>query len=129
MAKVLIVEDDSLIVKIYTTRLQAEGFEVQSAQDGLEGVTKMREFVPDVVLLDVMMPKLDGFGLVTEIKKDPKLQTIPIIMYSNMNNEEEIQRAKSLGVVEFLIKANLTPNQVIEKIKQYLPNYDSARNA
>ena len=121
MAKILIVEDDPLIVKIYATRLQAEGFEVQSAQDGLEGVAKMRAFMPNVVLLDVMMPKLDGFGFVTEVKKDPNLQAIPVVMYSNMSNEEEMERAKSLGVAEFLIKANLTPNQVIDKIKQYLP--------
>ncbi len=121
MAKILIVEDDPLIVKIYATRLQADGFEVQSGQDGLEGIAKIREFMPDVVLLDVMMPKLDGFGFITEVKKDPTLQAIPIVMYSNIGNEEEIQRAKSLGVAEFLVKANLTPNQVIEKIKQYLP--------
>ncbi len=121
MAKILIVEDDPLIIKIYATRLSAEGYEVHSAQDGLEGVATMRKVLPNVVILDAMMPKMDGFGFLAEVKKDTQLQNIPIIMYSNLSNDEEIARAKQAGAADFLIKANLTPNQVIEKIKQYVP--------
>ena len=121
MAKILIVEDDPLIVKIYTTRLSADGHTVISADNGADGVTKALESVPDVVLLDIMMPKLDGFGFMQAVRKDPKTAHIPLLVYSNLSNDDEIKRAKDSGATEFLMKTNLTPNQVVEKIKQYLP--------
>lgn len=123
MAKIVFVEDDPLIVKIYTTRLKADGHEVYSAENGEDGLKVIAEVKPDLIILDVMMPRVDGFGVLQRVRSDEALKNIPIIMYSNLNNEEEITRAKQMGVNEFLIKANLSPSQMVAKIKQYLDKF------
>jgi DNA-binding response OmpR family regulator len=120
MAKVLIIEDDPLIVKIYSTRLKADGYDVVSAENGEEGIVAALRDKPDLIILDVMMPKVDGFGVLEKLRADPSFSNIPILMYSNLNNEDEMTRARSMGVTEFLVKANLSPTQMVTKIKQYL---------
>jgi DNA-binding response OmpR family regulator len=121
MAKILFIEDDPLIVKIYSTRLKTDGHEIFSAENGEEGLKIAFEKKPDIIVLDVMMPRIDGFGVLETLRKDAYFQDKPIIMYSNLNNEEEIIRAKQLKVTEFIVKANLSPTQMVEKIKQYIP--------
>ncbi len=121
MAKILFIEDDPLIVKIYSTRLKADGHEVFSAENGEEGLNVIDECHPDVVVLDVMMPKMDGFAVLERLRSRDAYKNIPILMYSNLNNEEEISRAKKAGVTEFIVKANLSPTQMVVKIEQYLP--------
>lgn len=120
MAKVLIIEDDPLIVKIYSTRLKADGYDVTSAENGEEGLKAAFEQRPDLIILDVMMPRVDGFGVLEKLRQDPSFKNLPILMYSNLNNEDEMARAKTMGVTEFLVKANLSPTQMVMKIKQYL---------
>ncbi|OGG04942.1 hypothetical protein A2Z33_06630 [Candidatus Gottesmanbacteria bacterium RBG_16_52_11] len=120
MAKILFVEDDPLIIKIYSTRLKADGYEVFSAENGEEGLKVAQELHPDLVVLDVMMPRLDGFAVLERLRKTDEFAKKPIIMYSNLNNEEEMARAQQMGVTEFIVKANLSPTQFIEKIKQYI---------
>jgi DNA-binding response OmpR family regulator len=120
MAKILFIEDDPLIIKIYTTRLTKDGHEVFAAENGEEGIKKAIEIIPDIVVLDVMMPRMDGFEVLKKIRENEKLKDKPVIMYSNLNNEEEMERARHMGVNEFLIKANLSPSQMVGKIKQYL---------
>jgi DNA-binding response OmpR family regulator len=120
MAKILIIEDDPLIVKIYSTRLKADGYEVFSGENGEEGLKVAYEKHPDLIILDVMMPKVDGFEVLSKLRADQIFATIPILMYSNLNNEEEMKRARNMGVTEFLVKANLSPTQMVTKIKQYL---------
>jgi DNA-binding response OmpR family regulator len=122
MAKILFIEDDPLIVKIYSTRLKADGHEVSSAENGEEGLKVAFEQKPDVVVLDVMMPKMDGFGVLEKLRADEFFKTKPILMYSNLNNEDEIVRAKQMGVTEFIVKANLSPTQMVVKIEQYVPS-------
>ncbi|OGG08918.1 hypothetical protein A2154_02960 [Candidatus Gottesmanbacteria bacterium RBG_16_43_7] len=119
MKKILIIEDDPLIVKIYSTRLKADGYNVISAENGEEGIKVAEEQNPDVVVLDVMMPRVDGFAVLERLRKNEKLHRVPILIYSNLSNEEEIERAKKLDVTEFLVKANLSPTQMVAKIKQY----------
>lgn len=121
MAKILFIEDDPLIVKIYSTRLKADGHEVFSAENGEEGLKVIGECRPDVVVLDVMMPRMDGFAVLEHLRSMDTYKNIPILMYSNLNNEEEIVRAKKAGVTEFIVKANLSPTQMVVKIEQYLP--------
>jgi DNA-binding response OmpR family regulator len=122
MAKILFIEDDPLIVKIYSTRLKADGHEVDSAENGEDGLKVAYEKKPDIVVLDVMMPKMDGFAVLEKLRADEFFKTKPILMYSNLNNEEEIVRAKKMGVTEFIVKANLSPTQMVVKIEQYIPS-------
>ena len=120
MGKVLIIEDDSLIVKVYSTRLKSCGHNVFTAGDGETGLELARKIIPDVVLLDLMLPKLSGLEVLAELKKDPKTSKSPVIVYSNLGRDEEIQKAKNLGVAEFITKADSTPQQVVAKIESYL---------
>ncbi|MFC1647274.1 PleD family two-component system response regulator [Patescibacteria group bacterium] len=120
MAKILFIEDDPLINKIYSTRLKADGHEVFSAENGEDGLAKANDIVPDVIVLDVMMPRVDGFAVLEKLRQDPRFKEKPVLMYSNLNNEEEINRAKQMGVTEFLVKADLSPTQMVAKIKQYI---------
>lgn len=126
MAKILFIEDDPLIVKIYTTRLTADGHQVLSADNGEQGLKIAQEQLPNLIVLDIMMPKMDGFGVLTQLKGAEATKTIPIIVYSNLAQEEEMTRAKSMGANEFIIKANLSPTEMVEKIKKYLKGASSS---
>lgn len=120
MGKVLIIEDDNLIAKIYSTRLSQDGYEVKVADNGKDGLGLIKTFKPNVVLLDIMIPKISGLEILKIIKKDAHTKNIPIIVYSNLGKDDGIKQAKALGASEYIIKANLTPHQVVEKIKSYL---------
>lgn len=120
MAKILIIEDDPLIVKIYTTRLTVDGYQVISAENGEQGLKLAESELPDLIILDLMMPRLDGFDVMAKVRQNEKLKNVPILVYSNLAQEEEMERAKSLGATEFIIKANLSPTEMVNKIKQYL---------
>ena len=120
MAKILFIEDDPLIVKIYTTRLTADGYQVLSAENGEDGIKLAETETPDLVILDIMMPKIDGFGVLEKLRANEMMKTKPILVYSNLAQEEEIKRAQTLGATEFIIKANLSPTEMVEKIKKYL---------
>lgn len=121
MSKVLLIEDEPLTIKIYRTHLQSEGQEVLIADNGEEGLKLAVGEQPDLIVLDIMMPKIDGFSLLKEIKSNPKTQKIPIIIYSNLSSQEDISKAKELGATDYLIKAKVTPTQVVNKIKEFLP--------
>jgi DNA-binding response OmpR family regulator len=118
--KILLVEDDPLLIKMYQTKLQIEGFEVKVASDGEMGWEMVQAEIPDFMVLDLMMPKLSGMELLKKIKADSKLKLIPTIMLTNMNRQEELELAKTLGVKEFLLKANYTPGEIVDKIRGYL---------
>ena len=120
MAKVLIIEDDPLIVKIYTTRLTADGYEVLSAENGEDGLKLIEQDGINLIVLDLMMPRVDGFGLLEKIRSTEKTKNIPVLVYSNLAQEEEVNRAKSLGATEFIVKANISPTETVNKIKSYL---------
>ena len=118
--KILLVEDDPLLVKMYTAKFEKEGFDVIFAEDGEDGLKKALSENADILLLDVMMPKLSGIDMLSKLRADPKGKSIPVIVFSNLSQEEEAKKALELGAKEYLIKANLTPSQVLEKIKKYL---------
>ena len=120
MAKILIVEDDRTLLKMYQTKLTLENFEVEAAYDGEEGLEKLKTTSPNLVLLDLAMPKLDGFEFLKKMMADASLKKIPVVVFSNLGQESDVEKAKDLGAKDYLIKANLTPKQVVEKIKQYL---------
>lgn len=118
--KILFVEDDALIVKIYTARLTKDGYEVYTADNGEDGIKIALEKRPDLVVLDVMMPKVDGFGVLQKLRADANFAKIPILLYSNLAQEEELKRALAMGATEFIVKANISPTELVEKIKKYL---------
>ena len=122
MGKVLIIEDDALIVKVYSTRLKADGHQVFTASDGQAGLELARKELPAVILLDIMMPKISGLDVLAELKKTPATAKIPVLVYSNLAQQEEMQKAKKLGATEFIPKAALGPQQVVAKIESYLKN-------
>ncbi len=120
MSKVLIVEDDAMLSEMYGARFKSEGFEVLTAADGEAGLIVAREAKPDIILLDVIMPKLDGFGALEQIKADTSLSAIPIIMLTNLGQEEDVKKGKELGANDYFIKANQTPSQIVEKVQALL---------
>lgn len=117
---ILLIEDDPLLVKMYNTKFQKEGYGVIFAEDGEDGLKKALAGGYQILLLDVMMPKLSGFDLLTRLRQDPVGKEIPVIMLTNLTQEEEMNKAKALGVKEYLIKSNLTPSQVVEKVRKYI---------
>lgn len=118
--KILLVEDDPPMVKMYATKLKMEGFEVEVAYDGEKGLTLAKDWGPDLVVLDLMIPKIGGMDVLEQLRAEEKTKGLPVIILSNLSQDQDIQRAKELGVLEFLIKANFTPGQVVEKIRGHL---------
>jgi len=117
MAKILIVEDDRFLRELIARKLKNEGYEVMEAVDGEEGLKKIKEEKPDLVLLDLILPGIDGFEVLTRAKEDPVTAPIPVIILSNLGQREEIERGLKLGAIDYLIKAHFTPGEIIEKIK------------
>ena len=120
MAKILIVEDDKFLRELIAKKLIKEGFDVEEAIDGEEGLRKAREVLPDLILLDLILPGIDGFEVLKTLKDDPKLSLIPVVILSNLGQRDEVEKGLSLGAVDFLIKAHFTPEEIIEKIKTVL---------
>ncbi len=115
-AHVLIVDDEPALLDIYSTKLRTDGFEVSTAPDGVSGLEAIINHLPDIVLLDVIMPGKDGFDVLRDVKKNPKTRSIPVIVLSNLGQEYEVKRGMSLGANLFLTKADLTPAKVEEAV-------------
>jgi len=115
--KVLVAEDDNYLAAAYKAMLTKEGFELQIATDGVEALEMLTKFVPDVIVLDLVMPRKDGFAALEEIKQNPSLKDIPVIVASNLGQQDDIQKAKDLGATEFVTKSNLSMHDLVDKIK------------
>ena len=120
MAKILIVEDDAIMQKIYHKKFELEAFEVETAGDGEEALKKVKSFMPDFVLMDVMLPKLNGIEALQRIKADPETARIPILVLSNLSTTDDAQTAKEKGAIGYIVKSDVTPSQVVAKVKQIL---------
>ena len=120
--KILLAEDDKFISRAYKDGLERAGFDLVLASDGEEAVAKIKSEKPDLVLLDIIMPLKNGFEVLEEIKKDPAVKDIPVIVLSNLGQDSDITKGHSLGAVDYLVKANFTMAEVVEKIKKYLWN-------
>ena len=118
--KVLLVEDDKTISSMYKIKIEIGGFEVLIADNGADGLKLAKEQKPDIIMLDVILPQLDGFSVLEELKKGALTKNIPVVMLTNLGTEEDKEKGGKLGAVDYLVKANLTPAQVEEKIEQYL---------
>ena len=120
MAKVLIVEDDTLLSKILQKRFEAVGLETRVAFDGVIGEHVIKSWHPNLVLLDLLLPNMDGFELMKIVRSDPKTAKTHIVILSNLNDKESIDRAKELGVTEFVTKSSTTPDLIAERIAEML---------
>jgi len=120
MNKILIVEDDEFLKRIYTLKLKKAGFEIVLASDGEEAVEKIKEEKPDLILLDLILPKKNGFEVLEEIKVIPELVDIPVIILSNLGQESDIKKGIELGAVDYLVKTEISIDTVVSKIKEYL---------
>lgn len=116
--KILIVEDDRYISKMYQLKLSLEGYEVQVAENGREGVDKVKEMMPDVILLDILMPELDGFEVLKIVKSDAATKSIPVLIMSNLGQEDHIEKGMKMGAAGYIVKSQYTPSKVVEKIKE-----------
>ena len=119
-ALVLIIEDDSYISDMYKIKLESENFEVVTAKDGIIGTRIIEKQKPDIVLLDIVMPKIDGFSVLKTIKRNPELKEIPIVLLTNLSQKENVEKGFELGADSYIIKAHFTPSEVVKKIKDIL---------
>jgi len=118
--KILVIEDEKTLRFLIVQTLVQEGFEVEEAIDGEEGIQKLKKNKPDLILLDLLLPSINGFEVLSKIKRDSDLESIPVIILSNLGQEEEIKKGLNLGAIDYLIKAHFTLDQVVARIKKVL---------
>lgn len=119
-AKVAIIEDDIAISQMYRLKFETEGYEVQTADNGILGLELAEVFKPDIILLDLMMPEMTGDEMLAELRKKPWGKDITVIILTNMGEEEAPKVLKTLNVHSFIVKAEMTPRQVAERVKTAL---------
>src|SRR5260221_7632427 len=112
MAKILIVEDDPLMIRLYQKVFKFEGYDVEVASNGEEGLEKVRSFVPTLILLDIMMPKMNGLQVLDKLKADDDTKKIPVVMLTNLAGSQDAETAIAKGAVKYIIKSELEPKDV-----------------
>lgn len=118
--KILVVEDEEILLTALSEELRQEGFEVVGAKDGVEGVEKAASEKPDLVLLDLVMPRLDGIGALKQMKEGAETKDIPVVILTNLSDYDKISDALSLGAMDYLVKANYRLEELVTKIKTVL---------
>ncbi|OGG51814.1 hypothetical protein A2704_01230 [Candidatus Kaiserbacteria bacterium RIFCSPHIGHO2_01_FULL_54_36b] len=126
--KVLLIEDEKILGEILLTKLSDQGYEAKWELDGEAGMTAVREFRPDLILLDIVMPKMDGYEVLEQLGKDAELKKIPVIVISNSGQPVEIERILELGAKDYIVKAQFSPEEVLSKMRKYLTD-DAAQGA
>ncbi len=122
-AKILITEDDPLMSRMYQKIFTFEGFEVEMAADGQEGLDKARAIKPTMILLDVMMPKLNGLQVLEKLKADPETKSIPVVMLTNLAGQQDAESALAKGAIKYIVKSEYEPKQVADMVKELLAAY------
>lgn len=120
-SSILIIEDHPMTLDVFKTKLEIEGYQVDLASDGIVGLEKALTINPDLVLLDLMLPRLNGLEVLAELRKNPKTIKTPIIILSNWEDEDDIKKGLELGANDFLLKSHITPKEVVRKIRKLLP--------
>ena len=118
--KVLIVEDDFRLCRVYMIKLQKEGIDVSIAGEGNEGLRRIYAEKPDLIILDLMLPGLDGFQILDKIKKDKEVSSIPVLIMSNLGCEADVEKGLKLGAIDYIVKTETSISEVVEKIKKQL---------
>jgi len=123
MIKILIVEDDPLMSRMYQKIFKFEGYDVDFATNGEEGFEKVKTVKPTLILLDIMMPKMNGLQVLDKLKMDPELKSIPVIMLTNLAGTQDAESALAKGAVKYIIKSEFEPKQVVNMVKEILAGY------
>ncbi|HEY8886040.1 MAG TPA: response regulator [Candidatus Microsaccharimonas sp.] len=120
MTKIAIIEDDPVISQMYRMKFEADGFDVQLANNGERGVDMVESFTPDIILMDLQMPEMGGEEALAIIRKSTWGKTIPVIILTNLGEEEAPKGIRALGIHSYIVKAELTPRQVVQRVKEAL---------
>lgn len=120
MIKIAIIEDDPVISQMYRMKFESDGFDVQVADNGRDGVALVEKMSPDLILLDMQMPEMNGGEALAEIRKHDWGKTVPVIVLTNLGEEEAPKNLHALGIHSYIVKADLTPRQVVERVKEAL---------
>ncbi len=115
---ILLVEDDSFLAGMYVTKLELEGYRVALASDGEQAVLLAQKEKPQLILLDIIIPKKSGFDVLKEVKAIPATKDIPVILLTNLGQKEDVKRGLELGATDYLIKAHFMPSEVVAKVKR-----------
>src|SRR3989338_2368413 len=118
--KVLVVEDEEILLTALREELTTGGYEVEGAGDGVEGLEKTKSFKPDLILLDLLMPKMDGIEMLQKLKADSSTRDVPVVILTNLSDYEKISEALSLGAMDYLVKANYKLEDLLEKVRTVL---------
>jgi len=117
---ILLVEDDVFLSGIYQKKFEMEGFKISTADNGLKGYEETKKKKPDIVLLDILLPKMDGFAVLEKLKQTPETKDIPVILLTNLGQKDDVQKGLEQGAVDYLIKAHFKPSEVVDKVKKVL---------
>ena len=117
---VLLVEDDTFLSQIYQKKFEMEGFKISAADNGEKGLSEAKKKKPNVVLLDILLPKMDGFAVLEKLKADPETKDIPVILLTNLGQKEDVDKGLQVGAADYLIKAHFKPSEVVDKVKKVL---------
>lgn len=123
--KVVLLEDDPLLIDIYQTKLKEKGFEVVVIDRGEGAVEKIQKEVPDLVMLDIVLPNMDGWQILRQLRADENLKAMQIVVLSNLGQKEEVEKGLTMGAAKYLIKAHYTPTQVVQEVQNVLANAQS----
>jgi len=118
--KILLIEDDNFLAGMYETKLKLDGFDVQIADDGQKGIDMVTKDTPDIILLDIILPKMDGFTVLKKLKENDQTKSIPVILLTNLGQQEDIDKGLALGAKDYLVKAHFMPSEVVNKIRGIL---------
>ena len=117
---ILLVEDEELLANILKQRLEKEGFNVVLARDGEEALGILKDAKPDLLLLDIILPKVSGFELMSKLQEDPRYAKVPIVVVSNLGQEGDIKKGEMLGAIGYFVKAHLSIEELVERVKKFL---------
>ncbi|MBI2038093.1 MAG: response regulator [Candidatus Magasanikbacteria bacterium] len=117
---ILIVEDDLFLAEIYQKKFEMEGFKVSMANNGEKALVDIKKKLPDLVLLDILLPKLDGFSVLEALKSDKATKDIPVILLTNLGQQDDVQRGLEKGAADYLIKTHFKPSEVVDKVRKIL---------
>lgn len=123
MAKILIVEDDPLMMRMYQKIFTFEKHEVELAENGEVGLAKVKTFNPTIILLDIMMPKMNGLQVLDQLKSDPTTKTIPVIMLTNLAGQQDAETALAKGAVKYIVKSEHDPKEVADMVGEIIAGY------
>ena len=118
--KILVVEDEEILLTALKEELLTGGYEVEGAGDGVEGLEKVKTFKPGLILLDLLMPKMDGMEMLQKLKADQETRDVPVVILTNLSDYEKISEALSLGAMDYLVKANYKLEDLLENVKTVL---------